>query len=225
MALERQKTFSTNVNNTIDDQLNEFLTNEKVDPAYVQVVINNDAGLKYATITYGEREELKIAYEEQGKSYTEADEVDYCHFKDIKVLPNTDLDEEVNNFIKDKNISILSINRYVTRINIGALIFYVDLAEQKIKLDKKAEEVAKAREELAQKLATEAVADTNLEISDTTNKYADMLTETKDNTEGITVTSGLSQVEGQSTDAKFDTVTTASIDLKDIKTKKRGNRK
>ena len=49
MALERQITFQTNVINTIDDEINNFLKTNAIDPAGIQIVISDALGLKTAT--------------------------------------------------------------------------------------------------------------------------------------------------------------------------------
>ena len=157
MALERQITFSTNVSKTIDTEVESYLRENEVDPALIQIVIDGGNGVKTATLTYANRNSLKTAYEAQNRKYTDADAVTYCHVKDIITAFSNNLDDEVNEFLADENISVLSITRYFTLANKGAFIFYLDLTEQKEKLKIKEEEIAKAREELANKLAQEAV--------------------------------------------------------------------
>lgn len=174
MALERQITFKTNVTKTIDVEIENYLQTAEVDPAAIQVVIDGGNGVKTATLTYGSREAIKAVYEQQGRTYSNADAVTYCHVKDI-ILPFTgDLDEEVNNFLSDDNVSAISISRYFTPVNQGAFILYINITEQKEKVDEKRAEVEKAQEELAQKLATKAVKDVELNTDETVEKYADM---------------------------------------------------
>lgn len=174
MALERQITFQTNVINTIDDEINNFLKTNAIDPAGIQIVISDALGLKTATLSYGNREEIKAAYEAQGRSYSQADEVTYCYVKDIIVPLNSSLDAEVNEFLANENISVISISRYFTAVNKGALIFYINIEEQKEKAEEKKAEIEKAQEELAQKLAQSAVKDTELDSNDVVEKYSEM---------------------------------------------------
>ncbi len=179
MALERQITFQVNVNNTIDNKVNQYLKDNEVDPAGVQVVIDGGKGIKTATLSYGSREAIKAAYESQGRQYSDSDAVTYCYAKDIIAPSIEELDNKVNEFLSDENVSAISISRYVTAINNGAFIFYVNIAEQKEKMEQKKKEVEKAQEELAQKLATSAVKDVNLDSNETVEKYADMTQEDK----------------------------------------------
>ena len=184
MALERQITFQTNVINTIDDEINNFLKTNAIDPAGIQIVISDALGLKTATLSYGNREEIKAAYEAQGRSYSQADEVTYCYVKDIIVPLNSSLDAEVNEFLANENISVISISRYFTAVNKGALIFYINIEEQKEKAEEKKAEIEKAQEELAQKLAQSAVKDTELDSNDVVEKYSEM---SKQSTESIEI--------------------------------------
>ena len=55
MALERQVTFQTNVNNTIDSEINKYLKEHAVDPAGIQLVVSDGMGMKFATLSYGNR--------------------------------------------------------------------------------------------------------------------------------------------------------------------------
>lgn len=183
MALERQITFQVNVNNTIDDKVNQYLKDNEVDPAGVQVVVDGGKGIKTATLSYGSREAIKAAYESQGRQYSDSDAVTYCYAKDIIASSVEELDTKVNEFLSDENVSAISISRYVTVINNGAFIFYVNVAEQKEKMEQKKKEVEKAQEELAQKLATSAVKDVDLDSNETVEKYADMTQEDKKETE------------------------------------------
>ena len=184
MALERQITFQTNVINTIDDEINNFLKTNAIDPAGIQIVISDALGLKTATLSYGNREEIKAAYEAQGRSYSQADEVTYCYVKDIIVPINSSLDAEVNEFLANENISVISISRYFTAVNKGALIFYINIEEQKEKAEEKKAEIEKAQEELAQKLAQSAVKDTELDSNDVVEKYSEM---SKQSTESVEI--------------------------------------
>lgn len=184
MALERQITFQTNVINTIDDEINNFLKTNAIDPAGIQIVISDALGLKTATLSYGNREEIKAAYEAQGRSYSQADEVTYCYVKDIIVPLNSSLDAEVNKFLANENISVISISRYFTALNKGALIFYINIEEQKEKAEEKKAEIEKAQEELAQKLAQSAVKDTELDSNDVVEKYSEM---SKQSTESVEI--------------------------------------
>lgn len=184
MALERQITFQTNVINTIDDEINNFLKTNAIDPAGIQIVISDALGLKTATLSYGNREEIKAAYEAQGRSYSQADEVTYCYVKDIIVALNSSLDAEVNEFLANENISVISISRYFTAVNKGALIFYINIEEQKEKAEEKKAEIEKAQEELAQKLAQSAVKDTELDGNDVVEKYSKM---SKQSTESVEI--------------------------------------
>ena len=183
MALERQITFQTNVINTIDDEINNFLKTNAIDPAGIQIVISDALGLKTATLSYGNREEIKAAYEAQGRSYSQADEVTYCYVKDIIVPLNSSLDAEVNEFLANENISVISISRYFTAVNKGALIFYINIEEQKEKAEEKKAEIEKAQEELAQKLAQSAVKDTELDSNDVVEKYSEMSKQSTDSVE------------------------------------------
>ena len=184
MALERQITFQTNVINTIDDEINNFLKTNAIDPAGIQIVISDALGRKTATLSYGNREEIKAAYEAQGRSYSQADEVTYCYVKDIIVPLNSSLDAEVNEFLANENISVISISRYFTAVNKGALIFYINIEEQKEKAEEKKAEIEKAQEELAQKLAQSAVKDTELDSNDVVEKYSEM---SKQSTESVEI--------------------------------------
>ena len=184
MALERQITFQTNVINTIDDEINNFLKTNAIDPAGIQIVISDALGLKTATLSYGNREEIKAAYEAQGRSYSQADEVTYCYVKDIIVPLNSSLDAEVNEFLANENISVITISRYFTAVNKGALIFYINIEEQKEKAEEKKAEIEKAQEELAQKLAQSAVKDTELDSNDVVEKYSEM---SKQSTESVEI--------------------------------------
>ena len=184
MALERQITFQTNVINTIDDEINNFLKTNAIDPAGIQIVISDALGLKTATLSYGNREEIKAAYEAQGRSYSQADEVTYCYVKDIIVPLNSSLDAEVNEFLANENISVISISRYFTAVNKGVLIFYINIEEQKEKAEEKKAEIEKAQEELAQKLAQSAVKDTELDSNDVVEKYSEM---SKQSTESVEI--------------------------------------
>ncbi|MGN1327081.1 MAG: hypothetical protein ACI4VQ_03280 [Clostridia bacterium] len=223
MALERQITFQTNVINTIDGEINSFLKANAIDPAGVQIVISDALGLKTATLSYGDREEIKAAYEAQGRVYSEADEVTYCYVKDIVVPLNGLLDAEVNEFLSNGNISVISVARYFTAVNKGALIFFIDIEEQKEKAEKKKAEIEKAREELAQKLASQAVKDVSLDTNDAIEKYAGMSeqepTHTEETSEEIKTTAGLSQVQGEVENPEY-TITTANtqtLAYRDIK--------
>lgn len=177
MALERQITFSTGMNNTIDLEVEKYLRENEVDPAAIQVVVDAGRGIKTATLTYGDRESIKKAYEEQGRTYSNSDKVTYCHVKDIIVPFGQNLDNIVNNFFKDTSIGIISVSRYFTPVNQGAFILYIDLNEQKRKSDEKKEEVKKAQEELAQKLAKKAVKDADLKEDETVDKYSQAITD------------------------------------------------
>lgn len=201
MALERQITFKTGVAETIDTIVEEYLRNNEVDPAAIQVVIDAGTGTKTATLTYGSRDAIRKAYENQGRTYSDADAVTYCHVKDIILPFGKDLDEEVNNFLSDDNVSALSISRYFTLANQGAFILYINLEEQKAKLKEKEEEVKKVQEEMAQKLAQSAVKDTDLNTNDAIEKYAEMSEQSE------VRTAGLSQVEGEVSEASFKTTT------------------
>lgn len=213
MALERQITFQTNVINTIDDEINNFLKTNAIDPAGIQIVISDALGLKTATLSYGNREEIKAAYEAQGRSYSEADEVTYCYAKDIITPLNGDLDSEVNTFLADENISVVSISRYFTALNKGAFIFYINMAEQKEKAEAKKEEIEKAREELAQKLATTAVKDVDLDTAnDTLEKYATLSQNNDTLDEKTEVTTELAQVEDKVESP--ESTTTANTEVK-----------
>ena len=183
MALERQITFQTNVINTIDGEINNFLKTNAIDPAGIQIVISDALGLKTATLSYGNREEIKAAYETQGRSYSQADEVTYCYVKDIIVPLNSSLDVEVNEFLANENISVISISRYFTAVNKGAFIFYINIKEQKEKAEEKKAEIEKAQEELAQKLAQSAVKDTELDSNDVVEKYSEMSKQSTDSVE------------------------------------------
>lgn len=178
MAIERQQTFKSNVTKPLDEEVNNYLQNNEVDPAMIQVVIDGGNGVKTATLTYGDRELLKKLYEEKGRTYSDSDKVNYVHAKDI-ILPFTsNLDEAVNAFISDENISVLSISRYFTLANQGAFILYIDLAQQKVKFEEKQKEMAAAQEKMAKELAQQAVKDVDISTTnDTTDKYAEMLTE------------------------------------------------
>jgi hypothetical protein len=232
MALEKQITFRTNVINPIDTEVENFLRSNEVDPAAIQVAIDSGNGVKTVTVTYGNREDIKAAYDKQGRSYSDADAVTYCHVKDIILPFNKDLDAEVNGFLADENISALSISRYFTLANQGAFIFYIDLTEQKEKLTAKQEEIEKARAELAEKLASSAVKDADLDTNDTLEKYSQMseqiipeettseestseateiTTEVSGEVEGL-VTAGLSQVEGQVAEVETTVSTTQTGD-------------
>ena len=57
MALERQVTFQTNVNNTIDSEINKYLKEHAVDPAGIQLVVSDGMGMKFATLSYGNRKD------------------------------------------------------------------------------------------------------------------------------------------------------------------------
>lgn len=178
MAIERQQTFKSNVTKPLDEEVNNYLQNNEVDPAMIQIVIDGGNGVKTATLTYGDRELLKKLYKEKGRTYSDSDKVDYVHAKDI-ILPFTsNLDEAVNAFISDENISVLSISRYFTLANQGAFILYIDLAQQKVKFKEKQKEMAAAQEKMAKELAQQAVKDVDISTTnDTTDKYAEMLTE------------------------------------------------
>lgn len=178
MAIERQQTFKSNVTKPLDEEVNNYLQNNEVDPAMIQIVIDGGNGVKTATLTYGDRELLKKLYKEKGRTYSDSDKVDYVHAKDI-ILPFTsNLDEAVNAFISDENISVLSISRYFTLANQGAFILYIDLAQQKVKFEEKQKEMAAAQEKMAKELAQQAVKDVDISTTnDTTDKYAEMLTE------------------------------------------------
>lgn len=213
MALERQITFQTNVINTIDDEINNFLKTNAIDPAGIQIVISDALGLKTATLSYGNREEIKAAYEAQGRSYSQADEVTYCYVKDIIVPLNSSLDAEVNEFLADENISVVSISRYFTALNKGAFIFYINMAEQKEKAEAKKEEIEKAREELAQKLATTAVKDVDLDATnDTLEKYATLSQNNDTLDDKIEATTELAQVEDKVESP--ESTTTANTEVK-----------
>lgn len=215
MALERQVTFQTNVINPIDDDINNYLKAHAVDPAGIQLVISDALGLKTATLSYGNRSDIKAAYDAQGRSYSEADEVTYCYVKDIVSVLNGDLDTEVNKFLSNENISVISISRYFTTINKGALIFYINIEEQKEKADAKKEEIEKAREELAQKLASQAVKDVDLNTNDAVEKYSEMSEQKSTNieksSEEVKTTAGLMQVEGQVKNSEYTTTTASSV--------------
>lgn len=214
MALERQITFQTNVINTIDDEINNFLKTNAIDPAGIQIVISDALGLKTATLSYGNREEIKAAYEAQGRSYSQADEVTYCYVKDIIVPLNSSLDAEVNEFLANENISVISISRYFTAVNKGALIFYINIEEQKEKAEEKKAEIEKAQEELAQKLAQSAVKDTELDSNDVVEKYSEM---SKQSTESVEIKKADNQ---KSTIETEDSVTDNSAIL-EAKSKKK----
>ncbi|MGM9543964.1 MAG: hypothetical protein ACI3T9_03195 [Romboutsia timonensis] len=211
MALERQITFQTNVINKIDDDINNYLKAHAVDPAGIQLVISDALGVKTATLSYGNRKDIKAAYDAQGRSYSEADEVTYCYAKDIITPLNGDLDSEVNAFLADENISVISISRYFTALNKGAFIFYINMAEQKEKAEAKKEEIEKAREELAQKLAATAVKDVDLNTTnDTLEKYATLSQDDEFSNEKIEITAGLAQVEGKVENPEYTVTTTAN---------------
>lgn len=213
MALERQITFQTNVINTIDDEINNFLKTNAIDPAGIQIVISDALGLKTATLSYGNRKDIKAAYDTQGRSYSEADEVTYCYAKDIITPLNGDLDSEVNMFLADENISVVSISRYFTALNKGAFIFYINMAEQKEKAEAKKEEIEKAREELAQKLATTAVKDVDLDATnDTLEKYATLSQNNDTLDDKIEATTELAQVEDKVESP--ESTTTANTEVK-----------
>ena len=229
MALERQITFQTNVNNTIDSEINKYLKEHAVDPAGIQLVVSDGMGMKFATLSYGNRKDIKAAYDTQGRSYSEADEVTYCYAKDIITPLNGDLDSEVNMFLADENISVVSISRYFTALNKGAFIFYINMTEQKEKAEAKKEEIAKAREELAQKLATTAVKDVDLDTTnDTLEKYATLSQNNEPSDEKIETTAGLAQVEGKvenpeytATTSNTQTIAYKEVETADVETKKK----
>lgn len=190
MALEKQKTFKTGVAQTIDKEIEEYLKNNEIDPAAIQIAIDNGNGVKTATVIYAEREALKEIYKQQGRTYSDSDAVTYCHVKDIITPFSEDIDIKVNDFVSDENISIISLSRYFTPVNQGVFIFYIDLKEQQKKMEEKQKELEVAKEELAQQLATEAVKDTDLEQNDTVDKYADAIAET-----GVTATEAMENLK------------------------------
>lgn len=172
MALEKQITFSVPLSEKIDKKIQAYLDETEIDPAGVQILVDDRRGIKTATLTYGERNALKEVYEKQGREYTEFDRVTFCYVKDLVCNFSDNLDKVVNDFISNENIAILSITRYFTAVNQGAFIFYINIAEQKEKEEGKKELYLKKQEELAQKMAKEAVKTTDLEVNDTVEKYS-----------------------------------------------------
>lgn len=172
MALERQKTIKVNLTKPIDSEIEEFLKNNEIDPAAIQIVIDSNGSTKRAHLIYANREDLKKKYEEQGRVYSDLDAVTYCHVKDISVNRGGSIDDEINSFLTNDNISAISISNYITQVSEGAVILYIDLPEQQEKMKAKQEEIMKQQEELANKLASEAVKDVDLETNDTIEKYA-----------------------------------------------------
>ena len=88
------------------------------------------------------------------------------------------------------------------------------MAEQKEKAEAKKEEIEKAREELAQKLATTAVKDVDLDTTnDTLEKYT-ILSQNNDTLDDkIEATAGLAQVEDKVKSPEY-TATTTSAEVK-----------
>ena len=170
MALERQKTFEVNLQQTIENEVENFLRNNEIDPAGVQVLIDNGRGIKEVVVTYGERDAIKEAYAKQNRDYTDADKVDYCHIKEIMGNLSDNLDDQINDFIANSNIGLISMSRYITTVNKGIIIFYFDLEAQARKAEEKKLAYEKLKEELSQKFAKEAVKDSDLE---TTNETVD----------------------------------------------------
>ena len=88
------------------------------------------------------------------------------------------------------------------------------MAEQKEKAEAKKEEIEKAREELAQKLATTAVKDVDLDATnDTLEKYATLSQNNDTLDDKIEATAGLAQVEDK-VKSPESTATTASAEVK-----------
>ena len=172
MALERQKTIKVNLTKPIDTEIEDFLKNNEIDPAAIQIVIDENGSSKKAHLIYANREDLKKKYEEQGRTYSDLDAVTYCHVKDISVNRGGNIDNEVNAFLTNENISAISISNYITQVTEGTVILYIDLVEQQKKMKAKQEEVMKKQEELAQKLASKAVKNVDLETNDIVEKYA-----------------------------------------------------
>lgn len=232
MALERQVTLKTNITKSIDTEVENFLANNEIDPAAIQIVIDESMSTKRVHLIYAERASLKEVYEKQGRTYSDLDAVTYCHTKDIMVVRGGDIDSEVNQFISNEDISVISISNYVTPTYQGAFILYVDLVEQKKKMEAKQLEVAKMQEEMAKKLASEAVKNVDLETNDTIERYAKKSndipdSQSEDSNEDDIKTAGLMQVEGQVKEAK-STVTTTMTEqdtVEDTGKKKRFGRK
>ena len=88
------------------------------------------------------------------------------------------------------------------------------MAEQKEKAEAKKEEIEKAREELAQKLATTAVKDVDLDTTnDTLEKYATLSQNNDTLDEKIETTAGLAQVEDKVENPEY-MATTANTEVK-----------
>lgn len=232
MALERQVTLKTNITKSIDTEVENFLANNEIDPAAIQIVIDESMSTKRVHLIYAERTSLKEAYEKQGRTYSDLDAVTYCHTKDIMVVRGGDIDSEVNQFISNEDISVISISNYVTPTYQGAFILYVDLVEQKKKMEAKQLEVAKMQEEMAKKLASEAVKNVDLETNDTIERYAKKSNDIPDSqsegsNEDDIKTAGLMQVKGQ-VEKSESTVTTTMTEqdtVEDTGKKKRFGRK
>lgn len=232
MALERQITLKTNITKPIDVEVDNFLTNNEVDPAAIQIVIDENSSMKRACLIFAERSELKKLYEKQGRTYSDLDAVTYCHTKDIMVTRGGDIDSEVNAFLSNEDISIISISNYMTPTYQGTFILYVDLPEQKKKMEEKQLEVAKMQEEMAQRLASEAVKNVDLETNDTVERYAEKSDEIPDsqseNTDNENIrTAGLMQIKGEvkEPEVTVTTTTTEQDAVVDTGKKKRFGRK
>ena len=90
-------------------------------------------------------------YEEQGRTYSDSDAVTFCHTKDIFFPRGRNIDSDINNFVSNKDIAVISISNYVTPNYVGALILYIDVIEQQKKMEAKQLEVAKMQEEIVEK--------------------------------------------------------------------------
>lgn len=227
MALERQVTIEANFAEPLDSKIEDFLRNNEVDPAAVQIVVDKDAGKKKAHLIYAERKNLKKMYEEQGRTYSDSDAVTFCHTKDIFFPRGRNIDSDINNFVSNKDIAVISISNYVTPNYVGALILYIDVIEQQKKMEAKQLEVAKMQEEIARKLASEAVKDGNLETNDVVEKYDGILGAEDNQDEQNTKTAGLMQVNGEVKEPE-STVTTIMSEQETVidgKKKKRFGRK
>ena len=222
MALERQITIEVNFGDALDSKIEDFLKNNEIDPAALQIVVDRDGGKKKAHLIYAERKDLKEVYEKQGRTYSDLDAVTFCHTKDIFVPRGTNLDNEVNNFVSNKDIAVISISNYVTPVNTGAVVLYIDTIEQKEKMEAKQAEIMKMQEEMAQKLASQAVKDVDLGTNETIEKYAeksdDMPEQIEKNTDEQQEirTAGLMQVEGQVKEPEATVTTVMSESEQDI---------
>ena len=62
MALERQVTLKTNITKSIDTEVENFLANNEIDPAAIQIVIDESMSTKRVHLIYAERASLKEVY-------------------------------------------------------------------------------------------------------------------------------------------------------------------